>query len=295
MICRIKNTVTGSHKHLFYVVFTLALTFLISACSPALVLERRPEVVEKVLKKRVDHRLKQIQKHPDDIQLLEKSCQDLVKYGYGFLMEKADRRILEDYAAGRAIYREAQGIFSQAIDFGEQALMLKHPQYRSWLADTSLDLEFAPGDVSLLYWTAAAYAGAISASRGNLEWVIQLPRVGYLLAAGLKIDPDWSKGAFYSAMITYTISQPNPPANAEEIARNYFKKAVTASRGLDAGPYLALAESVAKKNQNREEFQRLLNTALAIDINADSELRLNNIIAQKRAQWLLDHMDEFFY
>ena len=295
MISRTKNTVTGTNKHLFYVVLILSLTLLISGCSPALVLQHRPEVVEKILKKRVEHRLKQIQKHPDDVQLLEKSCQDLVKYGYGFLMEKADRLILDDYGAGRAIYREAQDIFRQAIEFGERALTTKHPQYSSWLADTSLALEFTPADVSLLYWTAAAYAGAISASRGNLEWVIQLPKVGYLLAAGMKVNPDWSKGAIYSAMITYTISQPNPPANAEEIARKYFKQAVTASRGLDAGPYLALAESVAKKNQNREEFQHLLNTVLAIDINADSELRLNNIIAQKRAQWLLDHVDEFFY
>ncbi|MFQ6611998.1 MAG: TRAP transporter TatT component family protein [Fidelibacterota bacterium] len=291
----IKSAVTDNRKHSYSFVVTSYLILFLSACSPALILEYQPELVENVLETRVRHRLKQVRKQPQNRVLLQKACTDLVKFGYGFQMEKADRLILQDYTKGRVIYKEAQEIFKQAIDYGEQALMLKYPQYRNWLSDTSIVLKFSQVDVPLLYWTAAAYAGTISASRGDLEWVILLPRVGLLLSEAMKLDPGWNKGSLYSAMITYTVSQPNPPQNAEKIARDYFHQAIQASKGQDAGSYVALAESVAKKNQNKDEFRNLLTTALAIDINADSELRLNNVIAQKRAQWLLDNIDEFFY
>ena len=49
------------------------------------------------------------------------------------------------------------------------------------------------------------------------------------------------------------------------------------------------------KCKNKDEFIKLLNQALDIDINSNPELRLANIISQKRAEWLLTNVDEFFY
>jgi predicted anti-sigma-YlaC factor YlaD len=46
--------------------------------------------------------------------------------------------------------------------------------------------------------------------------------------------------------------------------------------------------------QDRAEFERLLNEALAIDVNALPEQRLANVIAQRRARWLLARMDRLF-
>jgi len=51
---------------------------------------------------------------------------------------------------------------------------------------------------------------------------------------------------------------------------------------------------VSVKNQNAGEFRALLGTALAIDVNADIPDRLVNIINQRKAQWLLDHVDDYF-
>ena len=56
-----------------------------------------------------------------------------------------------------------------------------------------------------------------------------------------------------------------------------------------------MAESVSIPNQDRNEFTNLLYKAINIDINADPDLRLANIINKKRAEWLLDNIDEFFY
>jgi predicted anti-sigma-YlaC factor YlaD len=63
---------------------------------------------------------------------------------------------------------------------------------------------------------------------------------------------------------------------------------------MRAGPYIALATSVSVKNQDAAEFRELLGKALAIDVNADIPDRLVNIINQRKARWLLDHVDDYF-
>jgi predicted anti-sigma-YlaC factor YlaD len=66
------------------------------------------------------------------------------------------------------------------------------------------------------------------------------------------------------------------------------------SGGKMAGPLVALAETVSVHQQNRKEFQSLLGQALAIDVNSKPEWRLNNLVAQRRARWLLKRTDQLF-
>jgi predicted anti-sigma-YlaC factor YlaD len=47
-------------------------------------------------------------------------------------------------------------------------------------------------------------------------------------------------------------------------------------------------------NQNRAEFKSLLEKALAIDADAHPSDRLANLVAQRRARWLLSRIDELF-
>jgi predicted anti-sigma-YlaC factor YlaD len=54
------------------------------------------------------------------------------------------------------------------------------------------------------------------------------------------------------------------------------------------------AESISVKNQNKAEFTEMLEKALAIDAIQPSDQRLSNLLAQKRARWLLGRVDELF-
>ena len=47
--------------------------------------------------------------------------------------------------------------------------------------------------------------------------------------------------------------------------------------------------------QDRDEFVRLLEQALAIDPDAEPESRLVNIISQTRARWLMKEIDNLFW
>ena len=70
---------------------------------------------------------------------------------------------------------------------------------------------------------------------------------------------------------------------------------MTLSQGRRASAHVAYAEAVAIPNQDRTEFMALMHKALAVDLEADPEHRLMNIIAQRRARWLLEHIDELFF
>jgi predicted anti-sigma-YlaC factor YlaD len=48
------------------------------------------------------------------------------------------------------------------------------------------------------------------------------------------------------------------------------------------------------RKQDYKLFKDLLHKALAVDPDAVPEWRLANILAQEKAQWLLDHSAEFF-
>ena len=47
--------------------------------------------------------------------------------------------------------------------------------------------------------------------------------------------------------------------------------------------------------QNRAEFDALLARALAVDVDRRPEWRLANLVAQRRARWLLSRTEALFY
>jgi predicted anti-sigma-YlaC factor YlaD len=77
-------------------------------------------------------------------------------------------------------------------------------------------------------------------------------------------------------------------------ARLHFEKAIAISAGKSSTPYIALATTVAVKEQNFGEFKSLLKQALTINPDIDPENRLLNILNQRKTLWLLEHADDFF-
>jgi predicted anti-sigma-YlaC factor YlaD len=77
-------------------------------------------------------------------------------------------------------------------------------------------------------------------------------------------------------------------------ARDYFQKTVAASGGRDTSAYLSLAMTASLKDQNVGEFRSLLGKVLDFDPESAPENRLVNILNQRKARWLLEHVDDFF-
>ena len=77
-------------------------------------------------------------------------------------------------------------------------------------------------------------------------------------------------------------------------ARTHLERAVALSNGHRAWPLVTFAETVSVSLQERREFERLLRQALAIDADAAPALRVTNLLAQRRARWLLSRSGELF-
>jgi len=60
------------------------------------------------------------------------------------------------------------------------------------------------------------------------------------------------------------------------------------------GSRVSLAESVSVSEQNRVEFEQLLNQALDFNVDIHLQYRLANLVAQKRARLLLARSDSLF-
>jgi predicted anti-sigma-YlaC factor YlaD len=66
------------------------------------------------------------------------------------------------------------------------------------------------------------------------------------------------------------------------------------SRGMLAAPMVSMAENVSVGTQDGKEFTDLLSRALAIDADEIPDWRLNNLIMQRRAAWLLSRKEDLF-
>jgi hypothetical protein len=269
----------------------LGISLFVFSCVPKSVILDHPKLVSIYFEKKIDSLEKK-----DSLSLAEKRkiVKTKVEYAFGVIMEKSDRLIDEDYSLGLAGYKNANFIFKEAKTLSLSILKGSHPEFDSWLKGKA-DISFSNDDIFDLYWLAASYGGAIKSSRGNPFELVNLPTVGKLLRTALALDPEWGQGALYSAMMSYTSSRPDLSGETlKDSISYYFEKAVLASDSLDAGPFMTYAESIHKASQDRDAFENNLNFVLNMDVKKSQEFELSNIIAQKRAKWLLSKANEFF-
>lgn len=271
--------------------FLTCLLVFISACTPVFVFTHFPDMAEEILSREMKKAETDAEDPSSSADALIHACSLKVMVAYGFILEKADRKIELNYKKGIKLYMQAHGHFVQALRFGEKAISKKYSISENWLTGKSNDVpQFLVTDVPYLYWTAAGLAGAIKSSRGNPEWVIRLPEVGKYLEKAIELDPNWNQGALYSAMITYSVSR-SDISDGHQQAKKYYDKAMEAAGGVNPGAMVSYAESVLVKRQDRKKFQQLLTEVLSLKGNK----KLEQVLARHRAEWLLSRTEELFF
>ena len=267
-----------------------SLIFIIS-CSPKAFIIDQPELVSIYFEKKIKKLEKSDMTSLDQQRALMRTK---VEYGFGIIMEHADRLIDVDYSSALDKYKKANIIFKDARDSGISILNDRYSNFNEWIR-RGVELQFTNNDIIDLYWLAAAYGGAISSSRGDPFELIHLPKVGRILRKCIELDPEWNNGAVYSAMMSFTSTRTDI---SEDLLRDsvdfYFNKAILYSDSLDAGPFLAYAESIHKTYQERKEFEDKLNSVINMKTKPRSRYELPNLIAKNRAEWLLSKTDDYF-
>ena len=234
--------------------------------------------------------------NPEHRGLLTATASGFTKYAFAFVQEDADELEERDLAAAEALRDRARKLYLRAQRYGLRGLEVKHPGFTQDLLNNpkAAVRKMNKTDVPLLYWTAAAWGSAISLSKNNPELVGQIPAMEALIDRALELDESFDNGAIHGFLISYEMSRQGVTGDPAARSRREFARALELSGGNDASPYVALAEAVTIKKQDAKEFEALLNKALAINPDANPDMRLVNTIMQRRARWLLSRKADLF-
>jgi predicted anti-sigma-YlaC factor YlaD len=233
---------------------------------------------------------------PENTELLLATGSMFAMYANAFVQTPAGMLPETEYPQRLEALARAKRLYLRGRDYCLKALELRHPGLRARLeaGDPAALAKTVTEDVPYLYWSAASWMGAFSAEPFDLEMLLTLSRPLALMARAFELEEGYNKGAIHEFYISVYGSLPASLGGSQEKARYHFAKAVEYAGGLTAGPYVALATAVSIPTQNSAEFRDLLGRALAIDLQASPENRLVNLLSQRKARWLLEHIEDYF-
>ena len=228
--------------------------------------------------------------------LLFAAASGFTEYAYVYIQQDADVAEDQDLEKAATLRARAQRLYLRGRDYGLRGLDTRHRGFSQELArDPQAAVRVAQKeDMPLLYWTAASWGLAIGVSKDNPDLIADQRIVEALIDRALEIEPDFDSGAIHGFLITYETARQGGKGDPAARARMHFDRAVALTKGQLASPFVSLAEAVSVQNQDRVEFESLLKRALDIDPDARLEWRLQNLIVQRRARWLLAREDDLF-
>jgi predicted anti-sigma-YlaC factor YlaD len=227
--------------------------------------------------------------------LLLAAASGFAQYSYAFVQQDADFLQDQDLARATEQRRRAKALYLRARDYGLRGLELDLPGFAAQLrADPDPALARArAGQVPLLFYTAAAWAGAFALDVTDPALSVAQTLMEKMLRRALALDPDWNQGAIHELLLAWEAGHADAGGSLAR-ARAHFEEARRLSRGGRASVFVAQAESLALPAQDRAAFELALGQALAIDGARADTPRLANAVAQRRARWLLARVDELF-
>ncbi len=231
--------------------------------------------------KTIEMLLSQSPHHP---QLLLTACSGFTQYAYGFLHVEAEVSAA-DAATARNLKARAGAMYQRARGYCLHGLEVRYPALTltALTADPVAALKVAkPEDVPWLYWTAAAWGADLVVAPNQLARIAELASVRALLNRAKALNDAWDQGAIYEALIPFD-GLPPLLGGSPAAARADFDKAMQLSDRKSVFAHVALAATIADPAEKR----RLLEQALAIDVNTLPSRRLTSAIAQRYARALL--------
>ena len=228
--------------------------------------------------------------------LLLSAAAGFTQYSYAFVHCEADYAEAKDLTRATELRTRAKKLYRRALGYGLRGLEVRHPGFPERLRASSATavLDLQKRDVPLAYWTLASWGAAISLSKGDPELTADQGIVEALARRALALDEGFSFGAIHDFLIAFDGGRPASAGGSASRAKEHLERAVALSFGRRAAPMVTYAESVLVAAQSRAAFEELLKKALAIDPDQEPDFRLANLVAQKRARWLLSRAGDLF-
>ena len=220
-----------------------------------------------------------------------------IMYANAFVETPADMTPRSDAEEKDYLLARAKNLYLRGRDILFVDLERKNPAIRRQLKDRKYADAMAPfgkGDVPLLYWTALGWLAAFSVNPFDMTLGQTLPQTRAMIERVEALEPGYGHGSLESFYVGYYGSLPDYLGGDTAKAREHFAKAQALAAKTDTSSLMALATTVCVKEQKAAEFKDLLGRVLAFDTDSSPANRLVNILNQRKARWLLGHIDDFF-
>jgi predicted anti-sigma-YlaC factor YlaD len=244
-----------------------------------------------------------LKKRPDDQKLILETGSYYVMDANAFVQGPASMLPPEKYTERDAEYQKAKAMYLRGAEILEDGLEKRHPgiiqaaQAASGAAAPETPAGFerlTADDVPYIYWLTAAVLSAFSIDPLDLSTGMRVGEVSALIKYAYRLDPDFNDGALDEFFILYYASLPEAMGGNLSLAKTHYERALEKTRGLSASPYVSWAQSVCIPAQDFPQFQHNLNEALRINANKNPSNKLLNVLAQRKARYLLDNADIYF-
>jgi predicted anti-sigma-YlaC factor YlaD len=228
--------------------------------------------------------------------LLFAACSGFTQYSYAFVQQDADYVEAQDLQKALAMRARAKKLYLRAVGYGMRAFDVEFPGFSEQIRkdpDAAL-AKTSKKHVPLLYYTGAAWAAAFAIDVSDSGLSVNQTAMEKMMRRALALDETWEKGSLHDFFISWESGHAGAGGSVEK-AREHFARAKELAAGQRVSPLVSYAESVLVSEQKKKEFEQLLNEALAIDLDkTPPEQKLANVLAQRRAKWLLSKVDELF-
>lgn len=214
------------------------------------------------------------------------------QYAYAFVQQPAELGAPPDVAQAEML--RARRLYLRAREYGLDGLRMQRGVTAKDLARSEGIARLQKEDVPLMYWTFAPWAAAIAANKRDLTLVGDLPIIAALLDRALQLDESYEEGALHEFAITFDPARPEGTTPQKQ--KQHFERALQLAQGEKISPLVTYAQAVSGPAQHKAEYEALLRQAASFDVEQPKarKNRLANVLAQRRAQYLLAHEDDVF-
>jgi len=238
-----------------------------------------------------------LQQLPQDDNLLIATGKAFCMYSYAFIQSSADTMSDINIELKIQTLDRAKKMYLRSLSYLLRAFEVRHPGFRAQLDSNNIEAAIAmttEADTTLLYWSGNAWLAAYSIEPTDSRIGVHISKPVAFMHRVLELNERYGRGSIHDFFISWYGNLPVSMGGDEEKIQKHFTRSLALSGGTRAGTYVSMATATHGGKKDSELFKDLLHKALAIDIDVSVSDRLANILSQRKAQWLLDHIDNYF-
>jgi len=225
-----------------------------------------------------------IKTDPQNEKLLLMASQGFGAYALGFVDDDNPERAKSLYLRGK--------IYGLKI-------LTKNSEFEKSLNGSTEDLQkslsqFNKKDVPALFWTANNWASWINLNFNNPDALIDLPRVQLLMERVLELDESYFFGGAHLFFGIIYAARPPILGGDMKKAKNHFDRCFNYSQEKFLLPYVFYAQYYLTRHFNEALFIKTLEKILTTPGDILPGQQLPNAIAKRKAQKLLERINDLF-